>query len=71
MKPTFRRSGNGATTSSLFLLVRNALPISMQFYYEYVSEGIFKKNLELFQNLRISLNSDYFMFGTENNLLIE
>ena len=69
MKPTFRRSGSEATTSSLFLLVRNALPISMQFYYKYVLGGIFKKNLELLQNLRISLNKDYLMFGTENNLL--
>ena len=31
MKPNLRSSGNGATTSSFFLLVRDAFQISRQF----------------------------------------
>ena len=30
-----------------------------------------KKYLELLQNLRISLDSNYLMFGTETNILLE
>ena len=43
MKPTFRSSGNGATTSSFFLLVRDALQSSRQFLYGYALGGFFKK----------------------------
>ena len=45
MKPTFRSSGNGATTSSFFLLVRDTFLNFKAVLIGYVMGGIFKKNI--------------------------